>query len=105
MAKVVVRPSGIVFDVEAGESILAAAWRNGLYWPTTCEGKATCSVCIFTVLEGATALSAVSDLEQEGLARVVRTMPGDPAGHRLACQARLTGDVVIRKGGVRRKPA
>lgn len=102
MPTVRVLPSGITFDVEPGESILAGAWRNGLYWPTTCEGQATCSVCVFTVLEGLPAVSPMDEREQDGLAQVARTLRGDAASHRLACQARVSADVVIRKGGVRR---
>lgn len=102
MATVRVLPSGITFDVDPSESILGGAARNGLYWPTTCNGEATCSVCVFTVLEGAEALSEKEELEEDGLSIVIGTMPGDPESHRLACQARACSDVVVRKMGVRR---
>lgn len=101
MAIVKVVPSGITFEPSPDESILEAAWRSGLYWPTTCEGNGTCTVCVFTVLDGAGALSVRDQREADGLALVRRTMPGDPDSHRLACQARATGDVTVRKVGVR----
>ena len=103
MATVRVVPSGIEFQAEASESILGAAWRNGIFWPTTCNGEGTCSVCVFTVVDGRDNLSPCEELEEDGLSLVVATMPGDPASHRLACQARTTADVVVRKMGVRRK--
>ena len=103
MPTVHVVPSGIAFEVEPSESILSAAWRNGIYWPTTCNGEATCGVCVFTVVEGHEALSPMGELEEDGLSIVVRTLPGDPADHRLACQARTAADVVVRKMGVQRE--
>lgn len=100
MPTVRVVPSEITFDVEPSEPILAAAWRHGIYWPTTCNGEATCGVCVFSVIEGGDALSTVEDREDDGLALVRGTARSD---QRLACQARAAGDVVIRKMGVRRE--
>lgn len=103
MATVHVLPSGITFEVEPSESILAGAWRNGLYWPTNCNGEAMCSVCVLTVVEGADGLSPMDEIEEDGLSVVINTLPGDPSDHRLACQARTTSDIVVRKMGVRRE--
>jgi ferredoxin, 2Fe-2S len=103
MATVRVVPSGIEFEAEKSESILGAAWRNRIYWPTTCNGEATCSVCVFTVLDGHENLSPLEELEEDGLSVVLATLPGDPASHRLACQAHATADIVVRKMGVRKE--
>lgn len=102
MPNVRVLPSGITFDADPSESILAAAWRNGLYWPTVCNGEAMCSVCVLTVIEGGDRLTPVDETEEDGLSIVLATLPGEPSTHRLACQARATGDVVVRKMGVRK---
>lgn len=103
MPTVHVVPSGIEFEVEPTESVLSAAWRNGIYWPTTCNGEASCGVCVFTILEGGESLSGIDELEEDGLSIVIGTLPGDPADHRLACQARAAADVVVRKMGVHRE--
>ncbi len=78
-------PSGIVMEVAPGESLLAAAQRQGLTWPTLCGGEASCRTCYVVVEGGAEHLAPPSDLEQRGIddiARVVRT-----GEIRLACQA------------------
>ena len=86
--------------VAPGESLLAAAQRQGLTWPTLCGGKASCRTCYVVVEEGAEHLPPPSDLEQRGIddiARVVR------AGEiRLACQAVPNGDLTVTRRGVRR---
>lgn len=102
MPTVRVLPSGITFDADSSESILAAAWRNGVYWPTNCNGEAMCSVCVLTVVEGGDWLTPIDETEEDGLAIVLPTLPGNPSAHRLACQARANGDVVVRKIGVRK---
>lgn len=98
---VVVDPRGITLEVTKGETIMAAAERNGYYWPTLCGGNGTCSICWVEVTVGADNLSARKDDEQETLnllslrLRASRTV-------RLACQARVVdGDVTVRKPGVR----
>jgi 2Fe-2S ferredoxin len=99
-SRVRVLPSGIVMEAAAGESLLAAAQRQGLTWPTLCGGEASCRTCYVVVEAGAEHLPPPSDLEQRGiddLARVVR------AGEiRLACQAVPTGDLTVTRRGVRR---
>jgi ferredoxin, 2Fe-2S len=102
MATVEVRPSGAVFDVQAGETVIQAAWRHGYTWPTVCEGKGSCRACVLQLVEGADALSPIGRWEQEGLDSVTPTLPGDAASYRLACQVTIDDDVVVRKVGVRR---
>ena len=97
-----VEPSGRQFDADPGESLMAAANRCGLRWPTLCEGKGTCTLCQCQVLEGAEHLSAVGPWESEHLQLVMGRFPGaGNGGVRLACQARVDGPVVVRKAGVR----
>jgi ferredoxin, 2Fe-2S len=99
--RVRVLPSDIAFEVADGESVIAAAWRNGLYWPTVCEGQGNCRACVLAVVDGAASLSPIESWEREGLDQITPTLAGDPAAYRLACQARPAGDVVVRKVGVR----
>jgi 2Fe-2S ferredoxin len=87
-------------EVAPGESLLAAALRQGLTWPTLCGGEASCRTCYIVVEEGAEHLPPPAELEQRGiddLARVVRS--GEV---RLACQAVPFGDLTVTRRGVRR---
>jgi 2Fe-2S ferredoxin len=97
---VLVEPAGSGFEVGPTESVIAAAWRAGLQWPTTCWGQAECGVCAMEVLEGGEILSPIGPVEAARL----RTLPRrEGGGRRLACQARLAGPgtVTVRKPGVR----
>ena len=99
-SQVRVLPSGIVMAVAPGESLLAAAQRQGLTWPTLCGGEASCRTCYVVVEAGAEHLPPPSDLEQRGIddiARIVRT-----GIVRLACQAVPSGDLTVTRRGVRR---
>lgn len=96
-----VEPSGATFDIESDETVMQAASRNGLTWPTICEGRGTCKTCVFLVLEGDANLSAVESWESEGLKAIADSLPDSGSGWRLACQAKALGDVRLRKIGVR----
>lgn len=96
-----VEPSGVSFEVEAGETIMAAAIRNGFTWPTICGGRGTCKTCVFLTLAGGANLLAAEPWEVEGLETIAETLPNGGEGWRLACQAKATGDVTLRKVGVR----
>ncbi len=99
MPRVTVQPAGYDIEVAAGETIMAGANARGYYWPTTCGGRGECTTCACVVLAGAENLSSMSRFESyslaEGRGRAVLTTPT-----RLACQARVLGDVEIRKPGV-----
>jgi ferredoxin, 2Fe-2S len=100
---VTVMPSGCVFDVRPDETIIRAAWRNGYFWPTICNGDGTCKACVFRVEDGEEHLSAVESWEQEGLTSLGHP-PNAGTGWRLACQTRASGDIRVRKAGVRKAP-
>ena len=101
MPKIRIQPLDRVVEAEEGETIMAAAWRDGLYWPTTCGGEGICTSCACTIEEGADNL--------DPLGRSERKTPSEERGEaalrdgklRLACQARVRGDVVVSKPGVR----
>ena len=95
----VVEPAGLAFDTLDGEAVMAAAVRNGVAWPTVCHGLAECGVCVMSVVDGVDALSPVEPKEADMLRRVpgLRRLEAP----RLACQAIVHADVVVRKRGVR----
>ena len=91
---------GADIDVGPDESLMAAAQRQGYTWPTVCGGLGTCRTCFVEIQTGHEHLSAIEDLEAEGLAALAVAATG---GVRLACQVGLNGPVVVRKRAVRRK--
>lgn len=102
MAEVRIEPIGAIIDVREGETLLAAAWREGYRWPSTCEGKGRCRLCFVEVLEGVDALDLPSEWEREGLAELEQAYPDDrPKTMRLACQIRPVESVQVFKRGVR----
>ncbi|MGH3629739.1 MAG: 2Fe-2S iron-sulfur cluster-binding protein [Sciscionella sp.] len=92
-------PAGIDIEVADGESLMAAAERQGYRWPTVCGGQGTCQTCFVEVLGGADSCSKIGALEHEGIAALRRPTDG---GIRLACQLRILGNgVTVLKRGVR----
>lgn len=49
--KVEIKPAGIVFDVQPGETILEAAERAGLDFPYRCR-QGVCTACVCKTLSG-----------------------------------------------------
>jgi ferredoxin, 2Fe-2S len=100
VSSVRVEPAGVEFDVRPKESVIAAAWRAGFQWPTTCWGQAECGVCAMEILEGAELLDPTGKVESDRLRSLPRREGG---GRRLACQTRVVGagTVTVRKPGVR----
>lgn len=80
---------------------MASAIRNGFSWPTICGGQGTCKTCVFSTLEGLDNLAQIEPFEAQALASIAGTLPQRGEGWRLACQATATGDVRLRKIGVR----
>ena len=101
MPKVTIQPLGIVIEAANGETVMAAAQASGYYWPTTCGGEGRCTTCATIVVSGAENLSEIGKSERKtmeaelGPGAIERKM-------RLACQARVYGDVEVVKPGVRR---
>jgi 2Fe-2S ferredoxin len=99
--RVLVRPAGIELWVSHGESLMAAANRQGWYWPTSCGGSAVCNRCCVVVPPAfETSFLPMTKLERDGL-RAVRWLRGDAPGERLACQAGVVGDAEVVKRFVR----
>lgn len=100
MPFVTVRPSGIRFEAQPNDTIMGAAHASGYYWPTTCGGECRCTTCAITVASGAENLSEMGRAENKTLLQE-RGPAAIAKGMRLACQARVLGDVVVEKPGVR----
>lgn len=76
-----------------GETILEAVRALGYIMDHACGGNALCGTCCVKVLEGEGSLSPIGGDEKERLAELGLSRP-----HRLACQARVFGDVVVIPG-------
>ncbi len=95
---VTVQPSGTRLEPNPGETVFLAAARQGYRWPTVCGGLGTCRTCLMVVDAGREHCSPIEDLEGEGLDALKEPRDGV---RRLACQTRVTGDVVVTKRGVK----
>ena len=101
MSKVTVLPEGLIIDAASGATIMEAAWAHGLYWPTTCGGQGICTSCACSVEEGAENLDEMGRSERRTLAEEMGDAAIKARRLRLACQARVRGDVTVTKRGVR----
>jgi 2Fe-2S ferredoxin len=100
MPKITIEPLGVTIDAARGQTIMEAARAAGYYWPTTCGGKGECTTCAAAIEAGAGNLSPMGRSERASL--VHQRGPLILRGPvRLACQARVHGDVRLRKPGVR----
>ncbi len=102
MVTVHVVPSDLDVEVGPGQSVMAAAEGQSLFWPTVCHGQAECHTCFFEVLAGEEHLEAPTLLETAALAQFNGRSWYEGRVIRLACQARVRGPMTIRKPGVRR---
>jgi 2Fe-2S ferredoxin len=101
MPRVTILPLDRTVEAKEGQTVMDAAMAAGLYWPTTCGGEGICTTCICTVEDGADNLvpagrSEIRTLSAEWSEETIRARR-----LRLACQARVRGDVTVSKRGVR----
>jgi 2Fe-2S ferredoxin len=96
-----VLPDGIEFEAEDGQTMMGAAHNAGLYWPTTCGGQGICTSCACSVEAGGENLDAMGRGELKTMAEEMGEVSVRARRLRLACQARVHGDVVVTKRGVR----
>ena len=101
MPTVRVLPDEIVIEAEDGQTIIEAAWAAGYYWPTTCGGEGICTTCACTIEDGIANLEPMGRSEHKTLAEERSEETLRSGRLRLACQARLRGDVIVVKRGVR----
>ena len=78
-------------SVPHGTSILNAALKNDIDLDHFCGGTCSCSTCRVEILSGTENLSKMKPREAMVLGHE-KTQNGD----RLSCQAKATGDVVVK---------
>jgi len=98
VALVRVLPADAALEVDAGESLMAAAGRQGWFWPTVCGGNGECGTCWAVVDSGAEHCSAMEDAER---ATLRKGMKANEPRARLACQVRVSGPVVVTRRSVK----
>jgi 2Fe-2S ferredoxin len=76
-------PEGAVFEVQAGETVLNAALRNGIDIEHACEKSCACTTCHVVIREGFNSLEASDELEDDMLDKAWGLEPNS----RLSCQA------------------
>ena len=89
MPKVTFKPAGQSFDVAAGTTILVAAVQNGVQLRHDCT-EAICGTDRVKILSGNEQLSEKTDNEELTL-----EMMNAGQDERLACVARIVGDVIV----------
>src|SRR5713226_8371862 len=101
MPKITIFPLDQVIEAPNGATIMEAAWEHGLYWPTPCGGEGICTSCACSVDEGAENLEPMGRSELKTLKEELGEAAIQARRLRLACQARVRGDVTVTKRGVR----
>jgi len=89
MPKVTFLPAGQSFEVAAGTTLLVSAIQNGLQLRHDCT-EAICGTDRVKIVSGEANLSDKTDNEELTL----EMMNADP-NERLACVARIVGDVTV----------
>jgi uncharacterized 2Fe-2S/4Fe-4S cluster protein (DUF4445 family) len=84
--KVTFLPDDMVVEVQAGESLLAAAMQAGVYINASCGGEGTCGKCKVTVESGTVESERGPHLSEQDFSD----------GVRQACQSSVVSDVVVR---------
>ena len=103
-SRIRIEPSGIEILAFEGETVMAAAARHGLDWPTVCGGHGTCRTCYLVVVGGAEHFAPAGPGEANAISEIERAFGNCSEPIRLACQANVAGDVVVSKYGVRPRP-
>ena len=88
-------PAALVAECVAGATLFEAGAQVTAGIDTACVGKGTCGLCRVKILAGAEHLSPYTDEERKHLGNVYHL-----TRVRLACRAKLAGDVtmqVVRK--------
>ena len=105
MPRIRVEPLGIEVEAAHGETVVDAIEARGYYWPVGCPKNGECTNCAMDVISGVGRLTAMGRYERQNLARQRGARSLEDRRLRLACQARIEGDVVVYKRGVLRESA
>jgi 2Fe-2S ferredoxin len=90
MASVTFQPAGLRVACADDASIFDVGRGAGIDIATACVGKATCGLCRVKILVGEAHLSPLNAAERKHLGNVYFITKT-----RLACQTRVSGDVVV----------
>jgi 2Fe-2S ferredoxin len=101
MPRVRVEPHEIEFEAATNDTVMDAANAAGYFWPVGCNRNGECTNCAMEVVSGIGRLSKMGRFERANLVRQRGTASIEDPRLRLACQARVEGDVVVYKLGVR----
>ena len=102
MSRVTVQPAGVTFEVQPGESLAEAAWRQDYVWPTKCWGQLECMSCFTIIIDGELAAVPAESEEIDAIRlRLSAKYSNDPRV-RLGCQLRCVGEtLIVEKRGFR----
>ena len=92
MPKIRFMPMDVEVDVEEGTAILDAALDNNIRIDHNCGGNCACSTCHVIIEKGYDSLQEKSEDEIDMLDEA----EGLTESSRLACQAKITRDLVVR---------
>ena len=90
MPRIAVHGTDRILDAPEGTSLLSAIQASAVPIATACGGQATCGQCRLWVRAGGQNLTPIVAVEMTHLGNVMKI-----TGQRLACQARLCGDVTV----------
>jgi len=90
LVHVIVQPLGLRVDVHAEENLLRTLRQVGVWLPSTCGGTGSCGKCFVKIVDGVDGLSELTEAERKHL---TRSNIGEE--YRLACQAKLLGNVTV----------
>jgi 2Fe-2S ferredoxin len=96
-ARVRLVPLDIDIEVLEGETLMAAARRIALRWPSVCNGQGNCTACYVRIEEGMDNACAAHQQERERLHFAGRR----DLSFRLACQLKVSGPMRVSKNGVK----
>ncbi|TVY11603.1 2Fe-2S iron-sulfur cluster-binding protein [Paenibacillus cremeus] len=88
MPQITFLPDNKKVQVAPGTTVLGAAAKAKVHIRTRCSGKAACLMCKVRVTSGS-GLAGLNTNERLKLGGM------DNEGYRLACQAKITGDVTV----------
>lgn len=88
--KLTIKPSGEVFEIEEGKTLLDFLREKEIYVKSSCGGHASCADCVVKIVAGEDHLSPSPFPELKLLGNVFHITK-----ERLACQLSITGDVSI----------
>ena len=84
-------PDGAVVEAKQGETVIDAAFREGIRIEHACEKSCACTTCHVIIREGFESLEASSDQEEDMLDKAWGLEPDS----RLSCQAEIQQEDLV----------